>query len=219
MANKIVVLELEKETLALKLEKIETKADKVNARVGGVEKEVATGMEKAKEEVKKDVRTEMAEREVNASNVVLYGLDETKEADPVQWRAKEQKKVEEIFQKMGVEVQGEVVVKHRAGRPREEGAKPRPIVVKVADDETRVNIFRNAPRLSRMDETRRVYIAPDLTPHQREEDRKAEAKLKDEATKRTDEEKNGGGERRWVVVGARGRRRVVEADERLQRRQ
>ena len=69
-------------------------------------------MEKAKEEVKNDVRTEMAEREANASNVVLYGLDETKEADPVQWRAKEQKKVEEILQKMGVEVQGEVVIKH-----------------------------------------------------------------------------------------------------------
>jgi hypothetical protein len=219
MANKIVVLELEKETLAQKLEKIEMKADKMNDRVGGVEKEVATGMEKAKEEVKKDVRSEMTEREANASNVVLYGLEETKEADPAQWRAKEQKKVEEIIQKMGVEVQGEFIVKHRAGKPREEGAKPRPIVVKVADDEMRVNIFRNAPRLSRMDDTKKVYIAPDLTPQQRDEDRKAEAKLKEEAARKNEEEKKGPGVGRWVVVGARGRRRIVEADERSQQRQ
>ena len=56
MSDKIVVLELEKETLAQKLEKIEKKAEKVSDRMVGVEKEVATGMEKAKEEVKKVVK-------------------------------------------------------------------------------------------------------------------------------------------------------------------
>ena len=85
MGDKIVVLEMEKETLAQKLKKIEMKAEKVNKRVVGVEKEVASGIEKAKEEVKKDVKSEMTQREENGSNVCVYGIAETKEEDPVQW--------------------------------------------------------------------------------------------------------------------------------------
>ena len=84
MSDKIVVLELENVTLAQKLEKIEKKAEKVNNRVVGVEKEVATGMEKAKEEVKKVVQSEMAEQEERGGNVVVYGLEETKEDDTAQ---------------------------------------------------------------------------------------------------------------------------------------
>ena len=45
-----------------KVEKIVMKAEKVNDRVVGVEKKVATGMKKAKEEVKNDVKSEMALR-------------------------------------------------------------------------------------------------------------------------------------------------------------
>ena len=218
LSDKIVVLEMEKVILAQKLEKIETSTEKVSDRVVGVEKEVASGMEKAKEEVKKVVQSEMADQEERGCNVVVYGLEETKEDDTAQWKAKEQKKVEDLIQKMGVQVQGGISIKYRAGRPRADGARPRPVIIKVDDDETRVSIFRNAPRLSRMDETKRVYIAPDLTPSQQEEDKKNEAKLKEDALRKTEESKNGGGEKRFVVVGARGKRRVVEADERAPRR-
>ena len=47
MADRIMLLEFEKEALAQKVEKIELKADKANKQMVGVEKEVATGMEKA----------------------------------------------------------------------------------------------------------------------------------------------------------------------------
>ena len=50
MQDRVMVLEQEKEVLALKMERIERGAEKVTERVKGVEKEVATGMEKAKEE-------------------------------------------------------------------------------------------------------------------------------------------------------------------------
>ena len=214
MKDELMVLKLEKETLAQKLEKMEMSTEKVNERVVGVEKEVATGMEKAKEEVKKDVRTEMTQREERGSNVVVYGLDETVEEDAALWRAKEQTKVEDVIQKLGVQVRGDVTVKFRAGKKRAEGEKPRPMIVKVDDDETRVNIFRNAPRLSRMDETKKVYFAPDLTWQQREEEKKNELALKEEAAKKTEEAKNGGGGGKWFrVVGTRGRRRIVEMDE------
>ena len=77
----------------------------------------------------------------------VYGIEETKEEDPVQWREKEKKKFEDVIQKMGVQVSGEIAVRQRSGKPREEGAKPRPLIVKVTDDETRVSILRNAHRL------------------------------------------------------------------------
>ena len=130
-----------------------------------MEKEVATGMEKAKEEVKIDVQTEMVHREERSNNFVVYGLEETKEDDAAKWREEEQRKVKELMGKIGVN--GEVEVKFRVGKKRAEGEKPRPVIVKAEDDETRMNVFKNAPRLSRADKTKRVYIAPDLTWQQR----------------------------------------------------
>ena len=217
MADKIVVLELEKEALAQKVEKIEMKADRVNDRVVGVEKEVATGMEKAKEEVRNDVKSELALREERVDRVALYGLEETKEDDSEQWKAKEKKKVEDVFRHMGVQPEGDIIVKFRAGRECEAGAKPRPLIVQLTDDETRVSLLRNAPKLARVEETKRIYVAPDLTPQQREEERKKEVELKEKAAKKTEEVKNGGGTRKYVVVGARGRRIIDVEDRELPR--
>ena len=107
---------------------------------------------------------------------------------------------------------------HRSGRAREEGAKPRPLIIRVSDDETRVSILRNAHKLARFDKTRSVYISPDLTRQQQEEDRKNETKLREEATRKT-EEKNGGRTRRWIVVGGRGSRRVIDVAGRVPQNQ
>lgn len=70
--------------MAQKLVRMEMRAEKVNDRVVGVEKEIATGMEKAKEEVKQDVKAEMALEEEKVSNLVLFGKEETKEEDTEQ---------------------------------------------------------------------------------------------------------------------------------------
>ena len=110
---------------------------------------------------------------------------------------------------------GEVEVKFRAGKKRPKGEKPRPIIVKADDDETRMNVFKNAPRLSRTDDTKRICIAPDLTWQQREEERKKEAAMKDEAEKKTEAERNQGGAKKFIVVGARGKRRIVEVAKRV----
>ena len=210
MQDRVMVLEQEKEVLAQKLEKIEKGTEKVTERVEGVAREVVTGMEKVKEEVKKDVKTEMSPREANSSNIAIYGLEETKEEDEEKWREEEQKKVKEITDQMGVRIEGEIAVKNRAGRPREEGARPRPLIVRVADDETRARIFQYAPRLSRGEKTKRVFISPDLTWQQREEARKEEAALRDEAAKQTEQAKKDKRKEQFIVVGARGKRRIVK---------
>ena len=99
---------------------------------------------------------------------------------------------------------------------REEGAKPRPLIIRVTDDETRERIFRNARLLSQEESTKRVFISQDLTRQQREEDRKAEVERKEDAARRTEQAKNEGRKVRYVVVGTRGRRRVVSKPEEQQ---
>ena len=213
MQDRVMVLEQEKEVLAQKLEKIEKGTEKVTERVEGVEKEVATGMEKAKQEVKNDVKSELAQRDENSSNIAIYGLAETKEDDVEKWREAEAKKVTELVEQMAVQIDGEVAIRYRGGRKREEGAKPRPLIVRIADDETRAKIFRSAHKLSRQESTRGVFISHDLTWQQREDDRKAETARKEEAAQKTERAKNEGRRVKWVVVGARGKRRIVEKPE------
>lgn len=181
MQNRVMILEQEKEVLAQKVERMEKGTEKVTERVEGVAKEVASGMAKAKEEVKKEVKTEMTLREESSSNICIYGLEETKEEDAAKWKEAETQKVLDMVEQIGVRVEGEVAVKFRAGRQRKVGAKPRPLIVRITDDETRERIFRSARLLSREEKTKKVFISHDLTPQQREEDHKEEVARKAEA--------------------------------------
>ena len=69
----------------------------------------------------------------------------------------------------------------------------------------------------RTDDMKRVFISPDLTREQREEARKAESRLREEAEKKTEEAKNEGKVGRYAVVGQRGRRRLLWIPERERR--
>ena len=115
----------------------------------------------------------------------------------------------DLIEKMEVPVDGEVAIRYRGGKKREEGAKPRPLIVKVADDEMRAKIFRNAPKLSCNESTRRVFISHDLTWQQRQDDRKVEVDRKEEAAEKTEQSRIAGRKEKWIVVGTRGKRKVV----------
>ena len=122
---------------------MENKTEKVKEGLAGMEKEVASGLEKAKEEVKKNVKEEMKEIEGKSSNIVLYGLKESGEQDRTKRDEEEKEKVKEIAEILKVEVKGEVVVKWRCGKKSDDAtAKPRPMVVRISDDETRENLLR-----------------------------------------------------------------------------
>ena len=98
-------------------------------------------------------------------------------------------------------------VKFRAGKKDETGAKPRPMVVMVEDDETREKLLVNARRLARSERWRKVFVSQDLTWRQREEARKEEANLREKAERMNEEAKNEGKEGgKYVVVGRRGKR-------------
>ena len=213
LTDRVTVLELEKETLAQKVENMEMRTAKVKEGLQDVEKEVVSGMEKAKEEVKKEMGREMKEREERSQNIVFYGLQESK-AEGVEDRRKEElEMVSDVAREIGVDLKAEVEVKFRAGRIREgDGLRPRPLIVRVADDEVRERIFREARNLSRIPRLKSVFVAQDLTWAQREEPKKEEKELKELAEKKTEEAKKEGKQGKFLVVGQRGRRRMVWTD-------
>jgi hypothetical protein len=209
LGNRITVLELEKEATTQRLAKTEMITDRVKTGLEEVEKEVENGMAKAKEEVKEDVRNEMKEREERSANIVVYGLAESKEEDAEKRKEEEKIKLEELARQLEVEVKGEMIMKFRAGKKPEGEEKPRPLIVKFTDEETRERIMSNARKLSRKDGWKTVFISPDQTWQQREEGKKVEAKLKAEAAQKTEEAKKEGRTGRFIVVGQRGRRRLT----------
>ena len=211
LGNQVAVLAKENETLAQRVENMEVKTTKVKEGLEGVEKEVMSGMERTKEEVKRDMGKEMKEREERSQNVVLYGIEESKAAEVEERVREEQEKVEEVMSAIGVELREKAEEKFRAGK-KIDGGKPRPLIVRIADDENRERVYRDARKLARIPALRSVFVAHDLTWAQREEARKEEKELRELAEKKTEEAKNEGKRGKYLVVGQRGRRRVVWTD-------
>ena len=208
LRERVDVLELEKEALAQKVENMELKTTKVKEGLEGVEKEVISGMKKAKEEVKNDVNKEMKEREEKSQNVVIYGIEESEKESPEERKKDDEKKVEEVMEGIGVE--GEVEIKFRAGRRTDGGdQRPRPLIVHVKSEENRARMLKDARKLSRIPNLKTVFIAEDLTWAQREEARKMEKNLREEAERRTNEAREQGKNGKFILVGPRGRRRLV----------
>ena len=153
--------------------------------------------------------------EERSENLVIYGIEESKEETTEKRNEKDGERVKEVAENIGVEIRGVVEVKFRAGRKSEEaGARPRPMIVKIKDDETRELMLKNASRLARTEDMKRVFISPDLTWEQREEARKVERNMREEAEKKTEEAKNEGKRGSYVLMGQRGRRRIVWLPER-----
>ena len=163
-------------------------------------------MEKAKEEVKGEMREEMKEREDKKENIVIYGLKESADPDGRKRKDEDDEAVKNLATEIGVQFNGEIRSSYRAG-PKTDGDRPRPLIVTIVDEETREGILTNARRLYGKDLWKKVFVSHDLTWRQREEMRKEERKLKEEAEKKTEEGNGAGREGKCIVVGPRGRRR------------
>ena len=165
------------------------------------------GMEKALKEVQVEMVKENEEKDRKLSNLVIHGAAESGKMDKEEVKADEEEMVMKMAEAMEVEIEGDIQVMYRAGAKKNDG-KPRPLVVKVSNDITREKLLTNGNRLARKTEWRKVFVSLDLTYQQREEARKLDAQLYEEAEKKTEEAKNEGREGgRYKVVGQRGRRK------------
>ena len=204
----------ERKALEAKVERMESRSDQVKDKVVGMEKEIEAGMERTKKEVRDEMETERKEREERSENVVVYGMKESEEEEAEKRKDDDKNKFMEMAREIGVGVEAEEVeVKFRAGKKREDG-KARPMIVKVKDDETKQKLLANARRLARKEEWKAVFVSPDLTWQQREEGRKEEKRLRDEAERLNEAAKNEGRRGTHVIIGPRGKRRVVWREER-----
>ena len=211
--EKLRAAELERDALKEKVGRMENKTDQVKEKVIDMEKEIESGMEKAKTELTQGMAKEMKSREEKSNSIAIYGLKEAEEANE-DWKKDDEEKVKEMMKEIGVEIQGVVEVRYRAGRKKNENGKPRPTIGKIEDDETREKVLDNARRLARKDGWTDVFIAPDMTPKQREESKKEEEELWEKATKQTEEAIRENLKGKFVVVGRRGKRRLMWWEER-----
>merc|ERR1711979_96726 len=112
------------------------------------------------------------EREERSKNIVVYGLVKSKKKEPKERMKEDKRKVKELWEQMEVEVEeGETEVKFRAGKQKEDG-KPRPLILTVKDAEKRQRLLDSGRKWARKLRWKKVLVAPDLTPRQREEEKK-----------------------------------------------
>ena len=208
METQLQTVFLERKILAEKIENMEIKNRQVKENVRKMEGEVTAGMEKAKEEVKVELRGETREIEEKKNNIVIYGLKESTELDGKKRKEEDEEKVKKMATKINVEFKGKIRSSYRArpaaGKPAD--GRPCPLVLTIDDDETREGILANARRMAGKEAWKKVFVAQDLTWKQRDELRKEEAKMKEDAEKRTKEENKKGRVGEYIVVGQRGRR-------------
>ena len=217
LEERIEVLEGEKEAVAKRVKTVKRRAEKVKEDLDGVEREMVSGMEKAMANAKKELKVQLEKDEERNVQVVLYGIVESKKEAVEERINEEMAMVTEMTEVLGVELKGEVEIRYRAGREvPKEGERPRPLIVKVQDDETRTKIMANSGKLARVEKWKRVFVAPDLSPEQRKQDREEEMARKDDAERRTKEAKDEGRNVKFIVVGKRGSRRIIEVQEREQ---
>ena len=216
LEGRIEVLEGEKEAVARRVGKVEKRAEKVKEELEGVEREIVNGMGKAMEDAKREVKSEMKKEEEISANIVVFGVEESKKESAEERKMEEMKKMEDMVQAMEIELEGEIQIKYRSGAWKEELAatKPRPLVVRITDEETRARILNNSRKLSRAEGWKRIFVSPDLSLEQREEARKKESQLREEASTKSEQEKKDKTGMVWVVVGKRGARKVISVKSR-----
>ena len=206
---RVKTVELENKVLQEKVSKTETKADQVKEQIGGIEKEIDAGMQKAKKEVKQEMGAEMKKREEKKTNIVVYGVKESEKTEIKERKEDDEKQVAEIAKEIGVTMVGKMEVKYRI-RKQVEDDRPKPMVVWIEDEESRARLLENARLLARKPEWRSVYLGPDLTWEQREAARKEEEELRKQADQMTEEAgKEGGTGETYRVIGQRGMNRRV----------
>jgi hypothetical protein len=165
-------------------------------------------MEQEREKMRKERAEEMREREIRRRNVVMHRVGEAGEEvrTAEERREWDLKSCDNIFRVLNLDMSSKDSVKF-CRRVGEKGNGPRPLVVGLKREWQREDLLESAKDL-RNTQFSDVVIIPDLT----QEQRKEEAEMNEEVERRNrelsqeDRTKN----LAWMVVGARGERRMIK---------
>jgi hypothetical protein len=174
---------------------------------------VQMALAKEKEERSDMLGEELRDREVRRNNIIFHGVpeQETETGNNRDRMEKDRRLCSDMLAVMRVRLRGEDLRFCR--RVGERGRDARPIVVGVRNEEEKRLILRSA-RLLRGTRYDNVSVVPDMTRLQR----RAEDKLSQEAETRNCQltEEDHSMNRRWLVVGKRGEKRLLKGTEREQ---
>jgi hypothetical protein len=167
--------------------------------------------EKMESMVKKseiNIYDELREREARRLNVVFHGIGEKRnvEGDTGKDRAAwDRKSCENIFVALELDIKEDAIKFCR--RLGEKGNEPRPLLAGFHTETDRSELLRNAMKLEKTAFSG-VNVSADLTKKQREEEKEMwkEAESRNETLSEADKSKN----LQWMVVGARGEKRLIK---------
>ena len=148
----------------------------------GIKQSFAQILKEQEEERGTDLRTndkeiqqkmiEMLDREKRRENIIIRGIKVSTEKE-------ERKVVETILEELIPEVEIKYEIMGRVGR--QEQLIPRPLRIHIQDGEHRRRLLNRGKQLKTAedDTLKKIYLAPDLTRLQQEEDKKLRDKLKE----------------------------------------
>lgn len=160
-------------------------------------------LSKKQESSEANIMAEMNEREARRKNIVVYGMEESKNGEGRKRIEDDKRGLDTIFTMLDINVSCENYVEF-CRRVRERGEHSRPLVVGFFTDWSRSTILKHSKRLDGT-EMENVTVAPNLTHQQR----KAESDLAHEAERKNVEELTEEDLSKnliWKVIGKKGQK-------------
>jgi len=118
---------------------------------------------------------EFENRSFRRNNLIIRGLEEKDDGTVEARRQHDEEKVEEVFEEIGITD----TVPIECQRIGKKGNGPRMLRVKVGNERKKVSILKKSRNLKHSDTFRGVYINPDLTPIQQEQEKKSRLEVKE----------------------------------------
>jgi hypothetical protein len=170
-------------------------------------------MDSEREKIRNEMAEEMREREIRRKNVVIHRVGEAgPEVKSTEDRkAWDTKSCDNIFRALELDMNSDTAVKF-VRRVGEKGEGPRPLIVGLKKEWQKEDLLERAKKLKDT-QFPEVVIVPDLTKNQRKE----EAEMAGEVERRNRDlsEEDRSKNLVWMVVGARGEKRIVKGVTRM----
>ena len=157
------------------------KTDEISKRMDNVDKLIEVRVS--------DYFKDREEKERKKLNIIVHGVPESDKREPGDRKSEDTRVINKIFRELRVEAEVENVI--RLGRVVEN--KKRLIKVVLRDSDKKREILANAKKLKNSEEFSRIFISPDMTKQEREQDKILRERLKNE---RESETRDG---YRWVI--------------------
>jgi hypothetical protein len=174
---------------------------------------VEQALEQERDRVRRERAEEMRERETRRRNVVMHRVGEAgpEVRTAEERRAWDVRSCDNVFKTLNMDFNSEEAVKF-CRRVGEKGDGPRPLIVGLKREWQKEDLLEKAKDL-RNTPLADIVIIPDLTKEQRKEEAEMinEVERRNSVLSQEDRSKN----LEWMVVGARGERRIVKGTARV----